>query len=151
MPKITNISKQKNNKDRCNLYVDDQFYAGVSLEVVLLNRLKVGDEIDVHSLRTVILDSDKATALNKALGYISRSIKTKREIKDYLLRKGFAEEVVWYCIDKLKEYEYVNDVEYSKKYIESTSKSQGKNLSRFKLMSKGIKKEDSQRLIPDPS
>ena len=149
MPKITNISKQKNKKDRCNLYVYDNFYAGVSLEIVVMFRLKIGEEIDVEQLKTVIFEADKSDALNKALCYISRSIKTKREIKEYLLKKGFSEEIVWYCIDKLKEYDYVNDVEYSKKYIESTKKTQGKNLSRFKLMNKGVKKEDIESALLD--
>ena len=147
MPKITNISKQKNNKDRYNLFIDEQFYAGVSLEIVLLNRLKIGDEIDQERLKTVIFESDKASALNKALGYISRSIKTKREIKNYLIKKGYSEEIVWYCIDKLKEYDYVNDVEYSQKYIEATNNTQGKNLSKFKLMAKGVKKEDIEKAL----
>lgn len=149
MPKITNISQQKNSKERCNLYVDDQFFAGVPLEIVLLHRLKVGDEVNTDKLKNIIFEADKSKALDKALTYISKSFKTKREIKEYLLKKGFSEEIAWYCIDKLKEYNYVNDVEYSKKYIESTNKTQGKNLSKYKLMSKGVRKEDIESALED--
>ena len=75
---------------------------------------------------------------------ISKNLKTKRQVKDYLIGKGYSEEVAWYCVDKLKEYDYINDVEYSKRYIESTSKNQGNRLVEYKLMMKGVKKEDIQ-------
>ena len=44
--------------------------------------------------------------------------------------------------NKLKEYEYIDDKEYSKRYIESVNKRQGKRLIEYKLMMKGVKKED---------
>ena len=58
------------------------------------------------------------------------------------MKKGYSEDVAWYCVDKLKDYNYINDGEYSKRYIESTSKNQGRRLVEYKLMMKGVKKED---------
>ena len=58
------------------------------------------------------------------------------------MKKGYSEQVVYYCIDKLKEYNYINDEEYSRRYIESVSKNQGKKLVEYKLMMKGVKKQD---------
>lgn len=142
MPVITAINLQTKIKDRCNLFLDGEYYTSVTLETVMKNRLKVGLEIEKDKLAEIITENEKAEALNKAVGYISKYLKTKREIKDYLLRKGYSEEVAWYCIDKLKEYGYVNDQEYSKRFIESNSKNQGKRLLEYKLMMKGVKKED---------
>ena len=71
-----------------------------------------------------------------------KNLKTKRQVKDYLLKKGYNEDVAWQCVDRLKEYGYINDVDYAKRYIEISSKKQGRRLIEFKLMQKGIKKED---------
>lgn len=142
MPKITAINLQTKIKDRCNLFLDGEYYTSVTLETVMKNRLKVGLEIDAGKLSEIITENERAEALNKAVGYISKYLKTKREIKDYLLRKGYSEEIAWYCIDKLKEYGYVNDEDYSKRFIESNAKNQGKRLLEYKLMMKGVRKED---------
>lgn len=142
MAKITEISYQTKNKKRCNLYVDGEFFCGLSLETVFKNRLKIGQEIDKKELVSVIQENEFVEALNKAADYVSKSLKTKKQVKDYLLRKGYTEEIAWSVVDKLKEYDYVNDQEYSKRYIESTSKTQGKRLIEFKLMSKGVRKDE---------
>lgn len=142
MPEITQISIQTKNKKRCNIFVDNEFFTAVSVETVLKNRLKVGQFIDAKDIQQIVYENDMSEALSKSIEYVSKSLKTKRQVKDYLIRKGYSEEIAWYCIDKLKEYNYVDDKEYSKRYIESVSKNQGKRLVEYKLMMKGVKKED---------
>ncbi len=142
MPTITNITIQAKNKNSCNLFVDSEFYCALSYETVLKNYLKIGMEIEKEKLELIVNENERQEALNRAITYISKNIKTKRQVKDYLIGKGYSEEVAWYCVDKLKEYNYINDVEYSKRYIESTSKNQGSRLVEYKLMMKGVKKED---------
>ncbi len=142
MPIITEISVQKNNKKRCNLYVDNEFFSGLSIETAVKNRLKVGVEVERQKLEQLVLESESQEALIKATDYISKNLKTKKQVKEYLIKKGYSEQIAWQCVDKLKEYNYIDDVEYSKRYIESVSKKQGKRLTEYKLMMKGVKKED---------
>lgn len=142
---LSAITVQEKHKDRCNLFVDNEFFKGVSLDIVYEYRLKVGQEIDKEQLAEIVFSAEKTDAFNKALNYISRTVKTKSQIKTYLINKGFQTEVVFYVIDKLKEYKYIDDTEYSKRYIESTSKTQGKRLTEYKLIKKGVKKEDIEQ------
>lgn len=142
MPFITNVSVQKNNKKRCNVFVDNQFFCAMNIETVVKNQLKSGLEIDKEQLEQIVFENEKQEALFKATDYISKNLKTKKQVKDYLIKKGYSEQVAWYCVDKLKEYEYINDKEYSKRYIESVNKRQGKRLIEYKLMLKGVKKDD---------
>ena len=123
MPKITEITLQTKNKNRCNLFLDGEFFVSLSIETVVKNRLKKGQVVDRIKLADIIL-------------------KTKKQVKEYLLKKGYSEDIAWHCVDKLKEYNYINDEEYTKRYIESVSKTQGKRMVEYKLMMKGIKKED---------
>lgn len=149
MAKITAISVQNKNKDRCNLFIDGSFFAGISLITLVKSRLKVGDEVNEGELKNLLLESERNQAFTKAIDYISKSIKTKRQVKEYLIRKGYDEQIVWSCIDKLKEYGYIDDSEYSKRYISSCSKNQGKRLVEYKLMAKGVKKEDIENAYND--
>lgn len=142
MPCITNVSVQKNNKKRCNIFVDNQFYCALNLETVVKNQLKSGLEIDKEQLENIVFENQKQEALIKAADYISKNLKTKKEVKDYLVKKGYTEQVAWYCVDKLKEYQYIDDKHYSKRYIESVNKRQGRRLTEYKLMMKGVKKDD---------
>lgn len=142
MPKITAITAQEKRKDRCNIYLDGEFYAGVSLETVMKFRLKAGAETDEARLKEILTDAENSEATEKALSYISKTVKTKRQVKEYLLKKGYSESACYHAIDKLKEYGYIDDCEYARRYIDSTGKTQGKRLLAYKLMAKGVKKED---------
>ena len=69
MAKITSISVQEKNKKRCNLFLDNEFFAGVSLETALKFRLKVGLEVDQKDLAEILFDSEKIEALEKSISY----------------------------------------------------------------------------------
>lgn len=142
MKTITAITAQERNKDRVNLFVDGEFFAGVSLEIVLKLRLKIGDAVEEDRLKEILTEAERTDAIQKAADYVLKTFKTKRQVKDYLIKKGYSEDVAWAAVDKLKEYGYIDDKEYSKRFIESTSKTQGRRLIEYKLMSKGVKKED---------
>ena len=144
MPVITAINTQEKNKNRCNLFVDNEFCCGLVFDVVLKYGLNVGMEISQCTIAEMVEESDKIVAFNLALKYISKSLKTKKQVKVYLIGKGFSESIVWYCIDKLKEYNYINDNEYVHRFIESVNKHQGIHLIEHKLMAKGIRKEDGK-------
>lgn len=142
MPKITALTIQQKDKERVNLFIDGEFYCGLSLEIVLKNQLKVNAELTNDELEYIVKEGSYKEALAKGVNYLSKALKTKRQVKEYLLKKEFPEEIVWQVVDRLKEIGLINDVEFSKHYIESVSSSQGKKMVEFKLMSKGVRKED---------
>ncbi len=146
MGKITLIKVQEKDKERCNVFIDDDFSFSAPLEVVLKEGLSVGQTLDHVELNRVICSVERAKAFQKALSYVARGLKTKKQIRDYLLRKGYNDDLVYECIDKLKEYGYINDTEYAKRFIEGNSKTQGKRLLEYKLMAKGVKKDVAEQV-----
>ena len=135
---ITKIEVQKRNKNRVNLYLDDEFASGLSLETVMKNHLKEGQEIKKENLEYLINQTEKETALSKAVSYISKCQKTKREVFKYLLSKGFEEEIANFVIEKLEEYKFVDDELYVKNYIKFKNKNNGKRKLAVELKQKGI-------------
>lgn len=157
--KITKLEVQKKNKNRVNLYLDEEFYCGLSLEAVVKYNLKVGQEIEEQKLEFLQTDSEREIAQNKAISYISKYQKTEKELKDYLIKKGFDEEIVLEVIKKLKEYSFVDDDIYAKNFIKSKSKKSGKRKLSFELKKRGIDEnlinenleeyaDDSETILP---
>ncbi len=135
---ITEISVQKKNKNRSNIYLDNEFYCGLENITVVQFRLTVGGQISKETLENAQFESEKEQSLSKALGYISRGQKTKKQIKDYLINKGYLDKVVSYCVEKLCDYGYIDDLEYCKSFIRAHQNFKGKKAIERDLKLKGI-------------
>ena len=135
---ITGIEFQKKHDDRANLYVDDEFYAGVSVELVMKNRLKKGMTISKEELDEIILEDEKQSAFSKAVKYMSSALKTEKQIKDYLRKKEYNPGTIEYVIDKLIEYKYLDDEGYARSFVLTYSSKYGKLKLIAGLKSKGV-------------
>jgi len=142
MPKITAITKQSNNNYFVNIFLDGGYSFSVTLDSLMSNGLKVGVELSEKDIEKIKFSAENDKAAKKGLTYVSKSFKTKKQVKDYLISKGFSIQSVLFAIDKLTEFGYIDDVEYARRYIETYSSTQGKRLMEYKLMMKGIKKSD---------
>ena len=142
MNEITAITPQVKDKRRCNVYIDGRFCCGMTLETAVKNRLKVGMVITEAQLAEIQFDSEKSTALDKALTHLSATRKTEKEIRKFLEGKGYLSSVVEYVLEKLRGYDFVNDGEYAEVYVESSVKRKGGRLIRMELRSKGVAEED---------
>ncbi len=142
MNEITQITPQAKDKTRCNVYVDGRFCCGLALETVVKNRLKVGQSIAAERLAEIQLESEKSTAFDKALTHLSATRKTEKQIRDFLIKKGYLPAVCDYVVEKLRSYDFVNDGEYAKEYAESAAKRKGGRLIRMELKGKGLSDEE---------
>lgn len=150
MPKITDMQIQKSNKSRANLYVDGEFAFGVEMLTVMKLGLKIGQEVSEQKLQEAIFDSEKSVAFEKAMDYLSRSMKTQKQVTDYLYKKGYAPAVVRYVVDKLVDYKYVDDSMYARTYVEQNGKTKGNRRLQQELQQKGISREQAEEFANLP-
>ena len=141
MNEITEISPQKKGKRRCNVYIDGRFCCGLTLETAVKNRLKVGQTVSPERLAQMQLESEKDTAFDKALTHLSATLKTEKQISDFLAKKGYLPAVIDYVLEKLRSYNFLNDREYAEAYVESAAKRKGGRLIKMELRLKGIADE----------
>ncbi len=82
-------------------------------------------------------------ARGRAIKYIMYKTRTAKEVYDKLLELEFNEDVINQVIFDLEQLEYINDDEYTKKFIESNKKSKkiSKSMIKLKLKNKGIDNE----------
>lgn len=139
---ITSITPQKHDKNRCNIETDGRFYCGMTLETVVKNRLKVGMSVSGEELSQMQLESEKQTALDRALTHITATMKTERDVRDFLKKKGYLADVVDYVVEKMREYGFINDEAYAKSYTERAAKRKGAKLIRMELRQKGVSDEE---------
>ena len=147
MPEITAITPQKKDKTRCNIEVDGRFYCGMKLDTVMQNHLKAGYIVTLEELSRLQLESEKQTALDKAMTHISVSMKTEREVRDFLKRKGYLEDVANYVVERMREYGFIDDNEYARQYAESAGKRKGARVIEMELRRKGVASEAIEEAV----
>lgn len=148
MPEITSIEPQIKDKTRCSIFVDGRFYCGIKLEVAIKFHLKAGTHIEKEELDKIQLETEKAQAMDKALTHLSATMKTKKQMRDFLTKKGYVQAVADYVLERLEYYGYVNDEAYCKAYISSVS-GMGKRAIEAKLLQRGVDKNVVERALDE--
>lgn len=149
MSLITKIEPQAKNKDRVNIFLDGEFKLGCSLELAMLNHLKVNTEISDEQLEKLVFENEKGQALNKAVTLLGKNLKTRRQMRTYLNDKGYSKNIVDYVIDKLSEYNYINDINYATIYVKSVKNKYGKLKIINNLRQKGISEKDIDEVMQE--
>ncbi len=137
MAEITLIEPQKKDKERCNVYVDGVFYCGIKLEVAVKYRLKTGMQIEKSRLDEIQLETEKSQALDKAMTHLSATMKTRKQMTDFLAKKGYTEAVINYVLERLEYYNFIDDEAYCRAYVASVT-GKGKRAIEADLFKRGI-------------
>lgn len=147
--KITKLEVQKNDKNQVNLYVDDEFYSGIPAELVYLEHLKTGLEIDEKDLKKIIFENEKSKAMSRVTKYIGSSLKTQKQIRDYLRKKEYSDDTIEFVMSKLVEYNYIDDKKYAQAYVLTYGKKYGKLKLKSQLKVKGVSEEIIECVLED--
>ena len=138
---ITKIEIQKKNKERVNLFLDGEYAFSLSVELVYKEGLNKNEEIDSEKLKILAEHESLIRCKNSALRIIEKSYKTEKEVRDKLILKGYEDNSINKSIEFLKEYNFINDSNYTKAFISDKLKSQGSQKIKYTLIQKGISKD----------
>lgn len=138
---ITKLEIGKRNKERINVYIDDEFAFSLSAEIVYKENLAPKQVIDIENLTRLSREDEFMKCKNSALKIVERSYKTEKEIFNKLIAKEYSKESINRVIEFLIEYNLINDRNYVKMYVKDKLKSQGKNKIKYNLKRKGISDE----------
>lgn len=148
MAEITSIEPQVKDKNRCNVYIDGRFYCGIKLEVAIKYHLKAGMHIEKSQLDEIQLETEKSQAMDKAMTHLSATMKTERQMRDFLAKKGYTEAVCDYVIEKLQYYKFVDDYSYCTAYVKSVS-GKGKRAIEADLIKRKANKDAISSALED--
>ncbi|WP_294188438.1 recombination regulator RecX [uncultured Clostridium sp.] len=135
---ITKIEVQKRNKDRSNVYIDNDYAFSLSNELVYKEGLKLNEKIDIERINAIAKEDNYIKCKTTALRIVEKSYKSEKELVDKLILKGYDNESINKTINVLKEYNFINDENYVKMYVKDKLKQVGKKKIKYDLAKKGI-------------
>lgn len=150
---ITAVEPQKKNPKRFNVFLDGEFAFGADEDLVVNQRLVPGKIIQHQVLDTLLFEAEVGKLMERMYGLFSVRQRSEKEVRDYLKNLSFKrkmknqEEISQVSIDliieRLKQKEMLNDLEFAKAWVESRRRSKGKSVRALKveLMQKGIDRE----------
>lgn len=146
---ITALEPQKRKKGRVNVFVDGEFIVGLSLEVALKNKLKVGRKISSKELERLIQENELDQILAKVYRFLSYRPRSEKEVDDYLTKKKVGPLLTSLVIETLKRQKYLNDEEFARWWVEQRLKfrPRGKQILRAELFRKGISQEMIEKTL----
>ncbi|WP_354680439.1 recombination regulator RecX [Macrococcoides caseolyticum] len=115
--KITKIEVQKHNKDRFNLYINGNFYAGIDAATYVYFNLRKDLILSDEDLRNIGEYDGYRVAINNALNYLSYKKRTESEVRNYLAGDEVRGEVIERVIQYCKENKYIDHDDYAKSYM----------------------------------
>jgi len=135
---ITAIKAQKRNRQRVSIFLDGEFAFGLSRFVAAW--LEPGRKLTDAEI-TKLLDEDTyEVAFQKALQFINHRPRSVDETRRRLAKKGFSDEVIEATLTKLKDKNWLDDLDFSRQWIENrnTFRPRSERLLAYELRLKGV-------------
>jgi regulatory protein len=143
MPIITAIEPQKRRQKRFSIFIDEEFFLGVSEDVLKQASLRVGMEIDPKTLEALAEKEDYNRARDYLLKLLSRRIYSCEEVRLKLHKRETAETIAEKLISDFTKRRFLDDRQFAADYVENRlrMRPRGIQLIRMELLRKGIDPE----------
>lgn len=150
---ITSLRFQKKNKERVNVYLDDEY--AFALPVLTAAQLRKGQflsDAEIDQLRTLDLE---AKAYDRALQFLASRPRSewevRRKLKSYKARGGavLSEEQIDTVIERLKTQRYVDDEAFAQYWVEQRNrfKPRSPRALQYELRRKGVASQITDAVI----
>ena len=149
MRTITLLERQKKNKERVSVYLDGEFAFGINeMDAVMLRTGQQLSESEIDELRQ---KDAVAKAFDAAATLLSYRPRSKKEIRQRLLKKSFNDVVIDTAIEKLERLGYLDDRAFARFWIEDRNrfKPRGRRALSYELRNKGIADSIIQELLDE--
>ena len=148
MPVVTGVLERHG---RAKVFVDGEFWAvldaGVAAEHGLLE--KKGAVVSDEELTKLRVAGEKPLAMNRALNVLGYRARAKGELRERLLRAGYAEETVAQVLARLEELGYLNDEEFARGLVRSEARKYGPRRIFGNLRRTGIDEEAAREAVEE--
>jgi len=138
--RITKIERQKKRASRKSIFIDGNFAFGVSDDVLLKFALHEGAELDEEAVERIAEAENEASAQQKALRLLGIRPRSKKEIRDYLIKKDFSAGLAERIIGKLESLRMLDDLAFARMVCRDllAKKPSGEKMLRQQLVKKGV-------------
>lgn len=140
---------QKKDKNRCSVFINEEFAFGIDLDCVIKYDIQKGNRYTDGEYEKLLQKLQYEKAKFAALRYINYSPRSIKETRDKLQSFEFEESIIDKTIDFLLSYGYLDDLEYAKVFIRSRieGKRHGRNKVSYDLIMRGVGKDISGPIL----
>lgn len=148
---ITALCAQANEPQRVNLFIDDRFAIGVSLNTIAKECLYVGKTITAQEFSRIEQAENTDKALQIALRLLAMRPRSTAEIRDRLSANAITAEIVETTLTRLEELGLLDDTAFARLWVEQrlASRPRGTNTLRKELHHKGVDREVVDTILND--
>lgn len=138
MKKVTRLVIQQRNKERVNVYLDDEFAFGLALVEAI--QLKVGQTLTDEQIADLKDEDQYHKAYSRSLDYLSRRPRSRQEIERYLKGKEVPEPTIERVVTRLTKAQFLDDLAFAHYWIENRDafRPRGVRALRYELRQKGL-------------
>ena len=148
--KITAIKQQVKNPGRVSVFVDGKYEFSLSLDELLEQRLKNGDELDKDGIKRLKKISTDGKLRIRAMEWLLNRPHSTREFRDYLYRKKAEPELTESFAGEFSEKGYLDDRKFGQWFIElHKRRNKSDRAIRSELFGKGLDRELVEELMAD--
>ena len=144
--KIKKYTKDKGNKYK--VLIDDTNYILFD-DVIVKYSLLLKDEISEKELKTIVEENDKLSIYYDSIKYITKKMRSKLEIIEFLRKKMVNEKVIDETIKRLEDNHFLNEELFIKAYVNDQINltNNGKNKILKGLVKLGIDKDSASTYL----
>jgi len=137
---ITRIEAQKKRKNRLSIFLDEEFAFGLDIAVLARFNLKKGDTLAADRVEEILQAEETRRVRENAFRYLARRAHSEKELRDKLLRKQYAEDVVCRVLEEMKAEGFVDDLDFARAFAghRLSVKPVGARRLRSELWQKGV-------------
>ncbi|MGB9779360.1 MAG: regulatory protein RecX [Caldanaerobacter sp.] len=144
---ITGVIKRKKDS-KYDVFIDGEYSFTCDIEALLVLGIEEGKEINNEQYKYYVNYIESKNAKDYAFRLLSKRILTEKQLIDKLKLKGFSEEAIDKALLKAKEYNYINDKNYAKLFVEEKIRNQySRRRIYHELIKRGIKKDIIEEVL----
>jgi regulatory protein len=146
---ITSLEIQKNNKERVNVYLDEEYAFPVT--VLVAATLKKGQFLSDDEIAQLNQQDERDKAYNQALFFLGFRARSRVEVERYLRNKKYSPEAISDTLQRLAEGQFLDDTAFAQAWVEDRErfKPRSRQALQYELRQKGVEAEAIEEALED--
>ncbi len=146
MPVITGV---RGHRERVRVFLDGEFWAELDSGVTTERGVREGAELSHEELAEVRVAGERPLAMNRALNILGYRARSKNELRERLVRAGYAGETVDEVVGRLEEFGYLNDEELAREFARAGARKFGPRRIYGNLRRIGVEEEVARETVEE--
>lgn len=119
MSKVTDIKQQVKRQGRYSVFIDEKYSFSLSENELMKSGIRIGREFSKVELEDLQNTATMDKAYMRSLDLLSRRARSEWEMRDYLKRKEYEQDIIDKIIVKLNEAGYIDDYKFASSWVEN--------------------------------